>query len=316
MAEISLANNYKDNGQLKLRDTSGTLIDQTPSPDNDWPSGDNKTKQTMERTNSGDWQNSQDPNGTPRAKNSIGMAPESPPSPPEAPPAEPILQTEPKIPSEPKLPQRTTSIEPVTYSSGILINEVLPSPEGSDSENEYIELKNTNSIEIDLSGWKIRDTIGSSKTYTFPAETKIKANGYLVIMRPTSKITLNNDGDGLELKNPAEEIVDTVNFGKASLGQSYNRTDSDWIWSTTPTPEKANIITGEEVTPQPKKASNLVENKNQESTKVEVGSREVKLVEELERSSKVSVIFVGFLIALCSAIAFLIIKNNLKNFWY
>jgi hypothetical protein len=138
-------------------------------------------------------------------------------------------------------------------------------------------------------------------------------------MRPSSKITLNNGGDGLELKNPEEKIIDSISFGKASLNQSYNRTESDWAWSTTLTPEKANVITNKPA-PQPKK-TNATENKSQESTesaRLPDGqeSQEVKLVEELKGSSKVSVFFVGFLVALCSAIAFLIIKNNLKNFWH
>lgn len=55
---------------LRLYDNSNNLIDEA-SYQSGWPAGDNTTKQTMERTDSG-WQTSQNPGGTPRAENSLG----------------------------------------------------------------------------------------------------------------------------------------------------------------------------------------------------------------------------------------------------
>lgn len=78
-SKLSLHNEYENNGKLILRDEQGNIIDKTPDTnDKKWPAGDNETKQTMERKNpllSGNdvenWQTSQDPGGTLKAKNSL-----------------------------------------------------------------------------------------------------------------------------------------------------------------------------------------------------------------------------------------------------
>ncbi len=137
-------------------------------------------------------------------------------------------------------PQQAETI----YHSGIIINEILPNtPVGiRDEEGEYIEIFNQNSFEVDLTGWQIEDIIGRTTAYTFSEGTKISPGGFLVFYRPFTKITLNNDGDGLNLIQPDGKIIDSVNYEKAPRGQSYNRTSSGWGWSTILTPDRANII--------------------------------------------------------------------------
>ncbi len=138
--------------------------------------------------------------------------------------------------------------------SNIFLNEIMPSPEGSDSENEWIELYNANNFEADISGWKIRDKIGAVKTYAFPENTKIEANSFLILKRPQIKISLNNEGDGLELLNPNGKIIDSIDYEKAKQGQSWSKTENDWPaespagnqagwqWTAKPTPGAANVI--------------------------------------------------------------------------
>ncbi len=134
----------------------------------------------------------------------------------------------------------------IIYPKEIMINEILPSPEGPDATEEWIELKNLNDSEADLSGWKIQDTIGSLTVYIFPEGTKIPGQGFLVLSRTESKITLNNDGDGLNLIQPDGKIVDSVFYEKAPRGQSYNKTPAGWVWSTILTPGSANIVSTQE----------------------------------------------------------------------
>jgi hypothetical protein len=129
------------------------------------------------------------------------------------------------------------------YPAGVIINELLPSPKGADEAEEWIELYNENSTDADLSGWKLQDTQGTTTTFVFPNGTLIGSHEYLVIKRPESKILLNNDTDGLNLLWPDAKIIDTVSYTSALTGQSYNKTSSDWQWSTTPTPGSANNIT-------------------------------------------------------------------------
>lgn len=129
-----------------------------------------------------------------------------------------------------------------TYSSGVYINEIVPNPAGSDEQEEFIEIFNSNSSDVDLSGWQLQDRAGTITTYTIPSVTKIMAGGFLIFKRPDTKIMLNNDGDGVNLLTPNGKITDSVGFLNAPLGQSYSRTSKDWAWSTTLTPAAANVV--------------------------------------------------------------------------
>ena len=131
----------------------------------------------------------------------------------------------------------------ITYPSGIVFNEALANPSGADETEEWIELKNTNNFDVDLSDWKIKDTAGTIATFTISKDTKILTNRFLVFKRPETKIMLNNDGDGLNLFTPDGKTEDQMSFTKAPLGQSYTKTLSGWAWSTTVTPGSENIIT-------------------------------------------------------------------------
>jgi len=235
-----------NNGEnLGLYDKFGNLIDEV-NCSSGWPAGDNKTKQTMERIDHGwpasnasrsdaGWQTSTEPGGTPKQENSEGKLTET-----ESLSASPVPQT--------PTAQLTTTISPaplasIIYPDGIIFNEVLPSPEGADAENEWIEIFNQNNFEVDLSGWKIKDIEGAVVIYSFSEGTKIPGLGYLIISRKESKITMNNDKDSLTLLQPDGKIADTVSYEKAPLSQSYNKTENDWQWNSSLTPGAKNSIT-------------------------------------------------------------------------
>ncbi len=155
-------------------------------------------------------------------------------------------ETDPPEPAD--APSDPTETAP--YPSGIFINEILPNPEGPDETDEWIELYNSNSFEVDLSGWKIQDTTGTTKTHTIKKETpstgsgqaKILSYGFLVFKRPETKIMLNNDEDGINLLTPDGKIIDSVSYIKAPLGQSYNKIIGSWAWSTVLTAGTKNIV--------------------------------------------------------------------------
>ncbi|MCL5010906.1 MAG: lamin tail domain-containing protein [Patescibacteria group bacterium] len=138
------------------------------------------------------------------------------------------------------VPERTP-LETIAYPKNVFINEVMPSPSGSDEENEWVELFNANNFDVSLAGWSLRDTVGSIKTFVFPDNTEIKANGFLVLTRPQTKIVLQNSGDGLELLDPNGQIAGKTEYGKASQGQSWNRLGQNHVWSSTPTPGAQNL---------------------------------------------------------------------------
>lgn len=225
-----------DGERLQLYDATGVLVDEVNPALNEvngWLAGNNTTKQTMERVGAG-WQDSQNPGGTPKAPNTA---------------SEKVIENssqglsngENGVNGEKREKEGEKEGDEL-YSDGIVINEILPSPDGADEIEEWIELKNINGQEVDISGWRIKDTTGTIKTYKFPAGTKINGYSFLVLSRPVSKISLNNTGDGLILLWPDNQIVDETAFGKALLGQSWNRAKAGWAWSAVLTPNKENII--------------------------------------------------------------------------
>jgi len=190
---------------------------------------------------------------------------------------------------------------PITvYSDGILINEILPSPEGSDEENEWIELYNSNNFEVDISGWKLKDTIGTSKIFTIPSGTKITALGVIAFWRPETKITLNNDGDGVILLKPDGEIASSVSFEKAKTGQTYPDKGGDMGGSTSKTLPK-----------REKSVNNIVETDSISDSKEYNINREESLAGlTASKTSPWFLFFTAILITIASVAILIFIKKK------
>lgn len=249
-----------------------------------WPAGNNGTKQTMERIGPEEWQDSKDPGGTPKRANSTTTK----------------AQSSGQIKEE--------------YPDKVIINEILPSPDGPDDKEEWIEIFNQNTFEVDLFGWKISDAAGSKKTYTFPKNTIILPKGFLVLSRPLTGIILNNEGDGLNLFNPDGKIIDSLNYEKAALGESYARTDSSWLWSSVPTPGATNkIISPEKEKPQ-KKQEDYQDKESTTSEKLLAAISE--LIEEIKDKkgyNSFPVSLAALTISLFSGIVILALKKKVKQ---
>jgi len=204
---------------------------------------------------------------------------EDPPAPPSPEATEDEVKPEPDLPAEtstkegpqeneatstpPVISSSTSTLEsatttpatasgqaPTSYPTGIFINELMPSPAGPDELEEWIELTNESDVQANISSWKVQDTSGVTKFYIFPEGSIIAPRGFIVLSRPTTKITLNNDGDGLNLVNPDGEIAQTLFYSNAPKGNSYVRVNNtstgsaqaSWEWSSVPTPGSANIL--------------------------------------------------------------------------
>jgi hypothetical protein len=289
--------------RLELYDGFGNLIDSV-NCSGGWFSGDNSTKQTMERMNSktsgndaSNWQTSQNPGGTPKIINSQQITINN---------EEETKSEEPKIIEE--IQPQSTEEKTKSYPSSVSINEILPSPKGSDETEEWIEIFNQNDFEVDLSGWKISDTLGKTTTYIFPVGTKISAKGFLILNRPTTKITLNNDSDGLNLIQPNGNIIDKVSFEKAPIGQSYNKIENSWVWSDNLTPGAVNVIPAEES-----------EKENQAESNKEKGLAAIsEFLSKENQSGKETtkfplILISAFGIAVLSGITILFLKKKLKS---
>lgn len=125
----------------------------------------------------------------------------------------------------------------------IQISEILPNPEGSDT-NEFIELYNPSDIDIDISGLKLDDEDGGSRAYTFPDKTIIKAKEYKIFGRQDTKLALNNTSDEVRYMYADGTIIDRSVYESAIENASYVRdADNIWVWTSVITPGEENILT-------------------------------------------------------------------------
>ena len=130
----------------------------------------------------------------------------------------------------------------------IVITEFLPNPEDSDRDNEFIEIYNNDDTKVDLSGWVLEDKIGSAKKFVISNNTEINIGEYKVFYSDETKITLNNSGDGVILKDNKNNIIDeTPVSDSVQEEQSYVLDEyEDWVLTLKPTPGRKNVIKVEE----------------------------------------------------------------------
>jgi hypothetical protein len=296
-----------NNGEhLKLFNNQNNLIDQVNCL-NGWFGGDNSTKQTMERKNpllmpdQNNWQTSEESEGTPKSQNSKSTKVKSPES------GSPETSLENK--------DEVINGQNISYPSGIIFNEILPSPEGPDAENEWVEIFNKNSFEVNLSGWKISDVMGSVKAYIFPEGVKIQGLEFLILSRVETKITLNNDEDSLILSQPNDKIIDEVSYKKAPQGKSYALTESGWDWNNSPSPGKINTVETPETSGDEKELNEEIKNGNNEFSllkKENQGLADVSSLINKESSKSLNVFLTALIFAIISGIIFLFLKKTLK----
>lgn len=107
-----------------------------------------------------------------------------------------------------------------TGSAAVKVNELMPNPTGSDTDQEWVELFNGGAGAVDVGGWVFQwDTsdFGSASEYTIPAGTTLAAGGFLLIGAGGLDVSLamgnaGSNADGVRLVcNGA--AVDTVIYG-------------------------------------------------------------------------------------------------------
>ena len=107
--------------------------------------------------------------------------------------------------------------------SVVTFNEVHYNPTPAQTSGEWIELKNQNSVNVDLSGWGL----DGGADFVFPAGTIIAGGGYLVIAENPAALmvaagisgvlgpllnSLDNDGESVTLKNNNGRRMDEIAY--------------------------------------------------------------------------------------------------------
>jgi hypothetical protein len=120
--------------------------------------------------------------------------------------------------------------------SQVVLNEVLANPDAEPVE-EWAELYNVGTEEVDLGGWSLSDSNGhgSSESVTLDLGTTIAAGEHLVVVLQANDGLLDNDGDGVELYNTNGELVDEVTWTTARADLSQARVPDGGPWSSAPT---------------------------------------------------------------------------------
>jgi len=212
---------------LKLYDADNNLIDQINATDG-WPAGDNTTKQTLERASIIAWQNSLEPGGTPKAKNSTTTAAI------EEEPAETETPSE-----ETDADQSMPPTDPTKAEKGdIIINEIFPDPAGPDTAAEFIEIKNVSAKDVDLTDWKI--TNYAKQAFIIPS-LKMTPKSIVVFYRTQTQLALNNSKDKVTLYNASGRIIDQVEYKSPAIeDESYQKTsEAKLVWDL-PSPGQDN----------------------------------------------------------------------------
>src|SRR5262245_8246089 len=112
----------------------------------------------------------------------------------------------------------------------VVINELMYHPSSENPAEEYIELKNTGAVPINVTGWQFT----SGVTFTIPATPNIPAGGYLVVAANAAAFTakypgvtnfvagwtgkLSNSSNNVTLADAAAVVVDSVAYSD----------DGDW----------------------------------------------------------------------------------------
>jgi len=145
-----------------------------------------------------------------------------------------------------------------TSSYKIVITEFLPNPEDSDRDNEFIEIYNAGETNANLKEWTLEDKMGKVKIFEVLERVEIKPGGYKVFYSDETKITLNNSGDGVVLRNNEGDIIsETPVSDSAKEDQAYALDkNGNWGWTLRPTAGRKNIIKEE------KKASDIKQDKH------------------------------------------------------
>jgi hypothetical protein len=134
-------------------------------------------------------------------------------------------------------------------AGSVLINEIAWMGTAASASDEWIELYNSSSSEIDLAGWNLYE---GGDVLIVALSGKISAGGYYLIERTNDDTVkditadlahsfggsgLNNSGENLVLKNSSGEIVDSADLSYGwpagdSASKSTMERKSDGMWQT------------------------------------------------------------------------------------
>lgn len=142
----------------------------------------------------------------------------------------------------------------------VILSELLPNPS---SAQEFVELYNASPQALDLSTLALRDASGK----TVRLSGSLAAGSYTALTKPTTGLSLNNDGDTVELlwqlPTPAS-VLDKTTYTNAISDQSWAAFEEGFAWTVAPTPGAHNIL-DEPASPQSSDAQDATDETGEEA---------------------------------------------------
>lgn len=127
-------------------------------------------------------------------------------------------------------------VDAAESASPVVINEIMASNTATAQDengdfDDWIELYNTASHDVDLSGYYLTDNPANLAKWAFPAGSSIAANGYLIVWADEDQdqgplhasFKLSAGGEPLYLLDASLQWVDTLRFGEQTADLGYAR---------------------------------------------------------------------------------------------
>lgn len=125
------------------------------------------------------------------------------------------------------LAKKVFNVKDFQKSKDIIISGLMPNP--GEGEEEWLELKNLSSVQVDLAGWVLQ-----SKKKQTKLEIIIKSKSSLQLTSEDLNFALNNAGGEFFLIDPDGKTVSSVNYPKAKPGEIFSRNPQGLLVSEQP----------------------------------------------------------------------------------
>ena len=130
------------------------------------------------------------------------------------------------------------------YIGQVTINEIYPAPITAAGEKEFVEIKNTSSIDLDFSKWCLKDETENNKGESGSCKKidDLKKTSDFSVFYGTFSLNNDSKGDTVFLYDSNANLVDTRSYASPKSGYSYAFDESAWRWTSHPTPGAENVF--------------------------------------------------------------------------
>ncbi len=123
----------------------------------------------------------------------------------------------------------------------VKLSELMPDPVSplTDADDEYIEIYNPHSFNVDVDGYVLES--GKGFRYRHELSGTVLPMSYMVVFSDQAKMSLANSGGAVQLKDPNGVVIDLQEYGESSPGISWSEYQDSWLWAE-PSPASATIV--------------------------------------------------------------------------